>query len=592
MLTRMRACSASPRRLLSYLRYLRDAKKQVWIAILAGILYGISSGFGIPIILEFSSRNLFGDAQIPGSMLVLLTLLPAFVMFIRGISGFLSSYYFAACGQRIVEGLRLAIFQKIQRLHLGFFNDYPPAEVISRSIDASTMIQTGIVNIAEDIVTQPMVLLGATGYLAYLCIQQQDLIALLLFLSALPAFIFPIRRIGLRLRRKSEQMQGRVANVIDKLNHNLAAIKEVRAFGLENAETERYRMACRNFANAYLKVIKYQLFVSPMVEILSAVGVGFTMFYAYQKGLSLEVFMSLATALYFGYDALKRLGVITSEIQTSMGAVDRIESILGEPEQIRDPKHPVPLRHCRGEIQFSDVTFSYGTKKPALKNIGMVLHPGRKYALVGSSGAGKSTFVNMILRFYDPQQGTVALDGIDLRSLRQKDLRSQIGYVPQDPALINDTVLNNILWGNPKASREEVVQAARAAYAHDFIAQLPEGYDTIVGEGGSCLSGGQRQRIALARVFLKNSKILIFDEATSALDAESQHAIYQAVEAIASDRTVIMISHRFSMMSMIDEALVFDHGAIVERGTHHELLSRETLYKKLYEKQQVKNEHS
>jgi subfamily B ATP-binding cassette protein MsbA len=585
MLSAMRELGT--RSLLSYLRFLKKNKSEVFIAVITGIIYGLSSGFGIPVILKHAAGVLFSGNAVPEMVLLGLVSLPALVVLVRGVSGFLSSYYFALCGQHIVESLRMMIFKKIQRLHLGFFNDYPPSELISRSINASTIIQTNLVDISSDIITQAMVLMGATGYLIYLCMRQSDLVMLLLFLSALPLFIFPIRKIGRRLRKKAGQMQSHTAKIIDKLNHNLSAIKEVRAFCLENQEIVRYRKACHAFSDAFLKVVKYQFMISPMVEILSAMGVGFAMFYAYERGLKLEIFMSLATALYFGYDAVKRLGDINNKIQMSMAAVDRIEAILSEPEKIVDPKNPVYVERLHGDIKFQDVTFSYTQNHDVLKKINVDIRHGKTYALVGSSGAGKSTFVNMILRFYDPDQGSVSVDGIDLREMTKYDLRQNISYVPQDPALINDTVFNNIIWGKPDASREEVIEAAQKAYAHDFIAQMPEGYDTLIGESGNCVSGGQRQRIALARVFLRNCPILIFDEATSALDSESQQAIYHAIKALSKDKTVIMISHRFSMMSIVDEVFVFSQGKIVGQGTHQGLLVGDTLYRRLYERQQV-----
>jgi subfamily B ATP-binding cassette protein MsbA len=573
--------------LFSYFRFLKTTKQDVAIAISMGIIHGLASGFGIPVILKYSSSILFSGEEIDGVTVTILTLLPMLVMFIRGVSGFLSSYYFAACGQHIVEELRMMIFQKIQRLHLGFFNDCPPAELISRSINASTIIQTNLVDISHDVITQPMALLGAIGYLIYLCIQESNLVILFLFLSALPVFIFPIRKIGLRLRQKSGQMQRQTAEIIDRLNHNLAAIREVRAFGLEEQETKNYRKACHAFSDAFLKVIKYQLIVSPIIEVISAVGVGFSMFYAYRQGLKLEIFMALATALYFGYDAIKRLGDLSNKIQSSMAAVDRIEVILSEPEKIHDPENPVPVDRLRGDIEFRDVSFAYLKNKDVLKKLNLSIQRGKTYALVGGSGAGKSTFVAMILRFFDPDRGTITVDKIDIRAMLKHDLRRNIAYVPQDPTLINDTVYKNIIWGKPDASREEVIEAAEKAYAHDFISQMAEGYDTLIGENGNSLSGGQRQRIALARVFLRDCPILIFDEATSALDSESQQAIYRAIKNLKKDKTIIMISHRFSMMSIVDEVLVFSRGEIVERGTHRNLLEGDSLYRRLYEKQQV-----
>jgi subfamily B ATP-binding cassette protein MsbA len=390
------------RNLLHYLRLLRIAKGEVSIAIVNGIIYGRSSGFGIPMVLRYASDMLFNGEEISAMMLSGIVLLPVFVMLVRGLSGFLSSYYFAACGQHIVEGLRVMIFKKIQRLHLGFFNDYPPSELISRSINASTIIQTNLVDISSDIIAQMMVLIGAMGYLTYLCISQSELFVLLLFLTALPLFIFPIRRIGQRLRQKSGQMQGRTAAIIDKLNHNLSAIKEVRAFGLEDQEIMRYRTACHAFSDAFLKVVKYQLVVSPIVEVLSA-GVGFTMFYAYKRALKLDIFMSLATALYFGYDAIKRLGDISTKIQTSMAAVDRIEAILNEPKKIVDPENPPYVEKLRGDIQFQNVSFAYTFGRNVLREINATISHSKTYGLV---------------------------DGINLREMAKHDLRKNIAYVP------------------------------------------------------------------------------------------------------------------------------------------------------------------
>lgn len=583
----MREYVSRMRNLFGYLRFLKKTKLEVCLALLSGALYGISSGFGIPVVLKYSSEILFNESLVSSLKLAILTALPVLVMIIRGISGFTSSYYFAACGQHIVEELRMLIFKKIQRLHLGFFNDYPPSEIISRSINASTIIQNSLIEVANDIVTQPMTLIGAVSFLVYLCMKESDVAILLLFLLAVPAIIFPIRNIGRRLRKKSGKMQGHTAGIIDKLNHNLSAIKEIRAFGMEDREIMRYRTACHAFSDAFLKVVKYKLIISPIVEILSAAGLSFAMLYSYEKGLKLEVFMSLATALYFCYDPLKKLGGVNSSLQTGLAAVDRIEAILTEPELLKDPKKPVLVENLQGNIRFENVNFSYDLGKPVLKGINADLHNGKIYALVGGSGAGKSTFINLILRFYDVEKGSISVDGIDIRELTQKDLRRHISYVPQDPAMINDTIFNNIIWGRLDATKEEVIEAAQRAYAHDFIMQMPNGYETLIGEDGKCLSGGQRQRIALARAFLRKAPILIFDEATSALDSESQAAIYKAIKESSQNATVIIISHRFSMMSIVDEVFVFKGGKIVETGTHKNLLSQGSLYRTLYEKQQI-----
>ena len=585
---RMRDYTSRLSTMFGYLKFLKKTKGEVFVALFAGMIYGVSSGFGIPVVLKFTADFLFKSAHISVAMLCLLVALPIVIMLIRGASGFLTSYYFSASGQHIVEELRMLIFKKIQRLHLGFFNDYPPSELVSRSVNACTIIQNSLIDVASDIITQPMTLLGSVGFLIYLCIKESNVAVLLLFLIAMPLVIFPIRRIGKELRRKSGKMQSHTAGIINNLHNNLSALKEVRSFCLEDSEIAKYRKACHAFSDAFLQVVKFKIIISPIVEVISAAGLSFAMVYAYKRGLGLEVFMSLATALYFCYDSLKKLGGLNANIQTALAAVDRIEAILTEPELLNDPQHPVPFENIKGNIKFNDVSFSYNDEKTVLKNINVELESGTIYALVGGSGAGKSTFVNLILRFYDVLKGEILIDDIDVREVRQKDLRKYISYIPQDPMLINDTVYNNLLWVNPKATKREIIDAAKKAYAHDFIMQLPNGYDTVIGEGGSCLSGGQCQRIALARVFLKDAPILIFDEATSALDSESQAAIFAAIKECALQKTVIIISHRFSMMNIVDHVLVFKNGEIVEEGAHEELLKSGSVYKKLYEKQRVK----
>lgn len=574
--------------MFGYLKFLKKTQGEVFIALFSGMVYGLSSGFGVPVVLKFTADVLFKSSNVASAMVCLLVALPIIIMLIRGVAGFLTSYYFAACGQHIVEELRMLIFKKIQRLHLGFFNDYPPSELVSRSVNACTIIQNSLIDVASDIITQPMTLLGSVGFLIYLCIKESNVAVLLLFLIAMPLVIFPIRKIGKELRKKSGKMQGHTAGIINNLHHNLSALKEVRSFCLEDSEIAKYRKACHAFSDAFLQVMKFKIIISPIVEVISAAGLSFAMFYAYKRGLGLEVFMSLATALYFCYDSLKKLGGLNANIQTALAAVDRIEAILTEPELLRDPQHPVPFENITGNINFNDVNFAYNNDKNVLKDINIQLNNGVIYALVGNSGAGKSTFVNLILRFYDVTKGKITIDGIDIRHVLQKDLRKYISYIPQDPILINDTVYNNLLWGNPKASKADVINAAKKAYAHDFIMQLPNGYDTIIGEGGSCLSGGQCQRVALARVFLKDAPILIFDEATSALDSESQSAIFAAIKGCSANKTIIIISHRFSMMNIVDRILVFKNGDIVEQGSHDELIASGGVYKKLYDKQKVK----
>jgi subfamily B ATP-binding cassette protein MsbA len=284
------------------------------------------------------------------------------------------------------------------------------------------------------------------------------------------------------------------------------------------------------------------------------------------------------------------MGKMQTELTRGVAALDRLEQVLHEPEPIADPAQPRELGRAHGEIEFRDVSFTYGggsAEETVLREVSAKIPVGAVVALVGPSGAGKSTFANLVPRFYEATAGAVLVDGIDVRHLRQADLRANIAIVSQDSFLFNDTIFNNLLLGRPDATRAEVEQAARDASAHDFIAALPQGYDTIVGERGASVSGGQRQRIALARAFLRNAPILILDEATSALDSESEAAIQRALQKLVVGKTVLMIAHRFSTLRDANLVLVFDRGRIVARGPHAEIYRTNPLYRSLYEQQQI-----
>jgi subfamily B ATP-binding cassette protein MsbA len=331
--------------------------------------------------------------------------------------------------------------------------------------------------------------------------------------------------------------------------------------------------------------VKYSVILSPIVEIIAAVGVGVAMVYTYSRGIGGDVFIALTGALYFSYDPIKKLARLNNQIKSGVASFERIEDLLSRPEKITDPTNPVSVG-VLSDISFKDVCFEYDEGVEVLHGFNVDMTRGHTYALVGSSGAGKTTITNLILRFYDVSGGKVTIDNIDVRDMRLSDLRRNISIVPQSPTLVRGTIFDNILWGAPWATRGEVVEAAKKAYAHDFIIELDGGYDTDVGENGMRLSGGQKQRIALARAFLRNAPILILDEATSALDANSEYTIHRAIEALIVDKTAILISHRFTMMPIVDRVFVLEKGSVIEEGTPEELARRvDSVYYDLYQKQ-------
>ncbi|MDR1458221.1 MAG: ABC transporter ATP-binding protein/permease [Puniceicoccales bacterium] len=575
--------------IFKYLKYLKGAGAEMVMATLFGAVTGIASGLGIPLVIKVASDKVFNQPDVSPLVIALFCMLPFIVMTVRGISSIISSYFIAFCGQKIVQEIRVLIFKKMQRLPLSYFHHIPPSDLISRSINSTTIIQNTLMEISHDLIKQPVTLLGAVGFLIYLCFRQANLAILMLFLLAIPVIILPIRKFGRKLREKSSKMQSETAKIINNLNHNLAAIKEIRAFCLESYSTSKYRLACHDFSDAFLKVVKYNVLISPMVEIIASLGVGIAMFYLYEKGIKADIFLSLCGALYISYEPVKRIGWLNGKIQEAMAGIDRIEDILNASESIKDLIYPAKVGRLRGRINFDNVKFSYADDKNIFNGMNLELESAKIYAIAGHSGIGKSTLANLIMRFYDVTAGSVSIDGIDVRDMAVKDLRKNIAIVPQEPVLVNDTVFNNIIWGDLSASRDDVIAAAKKAFAHDFIEKLENGYDTIIGEDGNFLSGGQKQRLALTRAFLRDSQILILDEATSALDSDSERKVYKAIKELVKNRTVVIISHRFSMMSIVDQVVVLDNGKVAEMGTPEELLNLKTsIYKHLYDNQNLK----
>ncbi len=336
-----------------------------------------------------------------------------------------------------------------------------------------------------------------------------------------------------------------------------------------------------------MKVVKYSQILSPSIEVIASLGIAFSLYYAYNAGISLAVFVAILGALFACYEPMKKLGALHGQFTKGAASLNRIEEILLAPITIADPPQPTPVTRLRGELAFNGVTFAYKADAPVLRNVTVAIPAGTVCALVGPSGAGKSTFANLVPRFYEVDAGRVTIDRVDVRAMRLADLRRNIAVVSQDPVLFNDTIYANLLLGRPDATRAEVEQAARDAFAHDFITNLEGGlgYDTNVGERGGLLSGGQKQRLALARAFLRNAPILILDEATSALDSESEAYIQAALQKLVVGKTVLIIAHRFSTIRDATKILVFDRGEIVAAGTHAELHGANALYRSLYDKQ-------
>jgi len=455
---------------------------------------------------------------------------------------------------------------------------------MSRVLGDTQQLQNAIVKVVDSLIKEPATLISAAAYLIYLSFIEKDVSFILIALASVPACVLPIRFIGTKILKKAKRAQKQAGELHHVLNENLSAVREVRSYGLEEREIGRFGNACRDFLLKSLKVVKYDKALSPLIELVTSFAIVIALYLAVVREIDEGALASILAALYMCYQPIKKLGGINNTIRKAEASLDRLEFVLHTTDTVPETVDPKPLARARGEIEFRGVTFSYG-EEAALREVSTRIEAGQAIALVGPSGAGKTTFANLVPRFYDAVEGSVWLDGVDVRDYAKSDLRQQIALVSQEAILFGDSIANNIRLGRSEASLDEVKNAARMANAEAFIESFPEGYDTQVGERGSRLSGGQRQRIAIARAFLKNAPIIILDEPTSALDAESEHAIQSALETLSAGRTVLIIAHRFSTIQHADRILVFDQGRIVAEGDHARLYSDCALYRSLYDKQ-------
>ncbi|HTX64769.1 MAG TPA: ABC transporter ATP-binding protein [Opitutaceae bacterium] len=574
------------RRFRPYFPYLRTVRGPLTTAIVCGLIYGASSGIGPPALVNYVIPAIFhhkGDGMSLGMVVLIASCIPV-VFFIRAVTGYLNSYYIQLSGVRILEALRLDYFRQLQVLPLSFVQRKATGDLLSRGLADTQQLQFTLTLLANDGLKQPMTLIFAVGFLIFKAVASKGVLLVLACLAIVPLSVLPVRYVGRKVLRRAHQLQHQLGSVTSIFSENLAAAREVRAFGLEERETGRFAAVTRALVVAQLKIAKYAQALTPAIEVLSAVGIAVTLVIAFGSAVTLESFLAVVVALYMSYEPVKKLGALNNELKRGVAALDRLEAVLHEPVTITDPPRPAEVGRLRGDIAFHGVTFAYD-HVPVLRDIAVRIPAGTVCALVGPSGAGKTTFANLVPRFYEVGAGAVTIDGHDVRALRLVDLRRNIALVSQDPVLFNDTIYNNLLLGRADPTHEAVMAAAVDAHADDFIRRLPQGYDTVVGERGVLLSGGQKQRVALARAFLRNAPILILDEATSALDSESEAAIQDALRKLVVGKTVIVIAHRFSTIRIASLILVFDQGRIVAQGDHAHLYASDPLYRSLYDRQ-------
>ena len=589
----LRAASGSYGRLYGYVK---PYKARFITGLVLGLAYGgVNSLFPLAI-ARVTSTIFHGAAPNPmavrhnlgaldtgpkiNSILLICLAIPA-IMTLRSLCSYGSTYCMQWVSNKVVTDIRSQLFNKMVRNSMDFFNKARSGFLMSLITNNTRVMQMALTTIGSDVFKQPITIVGAISVLLVMD-WKFTLVTLVLF----PMCLLPLRIYGRRARKAVQNEQAGMAEMVVTMQETFAGIRVIKSFAREAHQEKEFKRSNQMQFSQMMRIIRSLEAVGPLVETMAAIGVGIALLYVYAANLSVGRFFGLISGIFILYDPIKTLSRIHLVMQRSIAATGSIFSILDSQPTIRDAPNAFALGSSQGRIDFEDVTFRYAnTVTNAISDLTLHIEPGKTHALVGASGAGKSTILSLILRLYDPTSGAVKIDGRNLCSVTQKSLREQIGLVTQETFLFHDTIFNNIQFGRLDATPEDVREAARAAYAHDFIMAQPKGYQTVIGDKGCLLSGGQQQRLAIARAVLKNAPILLLDEATSSLDSESEQQIQKALAELAAGRTVIAIAHRLSTVLSADKIIVMDGGRIKEIGTHAELLGKSGYYRRLYDHQ-------
>ena len=498
---------------------------------------------------------------------------------------FVYQYWMGDVSQLVMRDIRFRLYEKIQNLSLDYFSRKRTGELVSRITFDTNLVENAVSYGLTDLFRQPFAIIFWIGTAFTI-----DPLASLIIFGIFPIIGYPMSRIGKRLRKISKGIQEKMADINSLLLETISGIKVVKAFGNEAYEVERFRMQNHNYYKLRMKSTKRLIVISPITEILGAFcGVILIIWFSkrlWAQELSPGIFILFFASIMSIISPIKKLGNVHALIQQALAANSRIYDVLDAPVMVREKNQAIELKEMRDAIVFDHVDFAYDEESgEVLKDINLQIKKGELAAIVGPTGTGKTTVVNLIPRFYDPTQGKVTLDGVDLREVSFSSLRKQIAIVSQDTILFNDTVRANIAYGRRESSQEEIEAAAEKAFAHQFIVKMPQGYDTIIGDRGFRLSGGEKQRISIARAVLVNPPILILDEATSQLDSESEKFVQEALDKLMQGRSVIAIAHRLSTIKKADKIVVMEQGRIVGIGSHEYLFIACPLYRKLYKMQ-------
>jgi len=503
-------------------------------------------------------------------------------MLLSKVMGYLNTYFLQWAAIRTVTDLRTKLFNHLLGLSAGFFNKTSSGQLISHVMNDTGALQSIISGATSVIVRDPVTLIGILSVLLW----RQPMMTLISLIS-LPICMIPIIVYNRKIRHATRGMQYQSAGIMQVMSESFSGYRVIKSYNLENVVTHEFRRSGNEAISSYMRIIRASEITGPMIDFFAAFGVALAllyMVYLAKTNPNPGDFILFAGSIFSMYGPMKNITRLNNQITQARAASERVFELLATENSVPEPAAPKMLHADKADIEIQNLDFNYG-EKPVLHNVSLTVKAGQLVALVGASGSGKTTLANLLLRFYDPVRGAIKIGGVDLRDVSTRDLRNQIAVVAQENILFNDTIRRNIELGRLGATNDEIIAAAKHAYAFEFIMEKPGGFDTVIGEKGVSLSGGQRQRLAIARAVLKNAPILVLDEATSALDTESERAVQSALDELMKGRTTICIAHRLSTILHADVIVVMDQGKIVETGRHDELIQRGGVYQKLYELQ-------